>query len=151
MESLIVSSEVFTFTPMSLILTSVILLTPWCVQAHDNPWHFLFRITRWNFLVLMDWFLFFYWILWWAGTWMLSTQICVHQNSFGEAFPCDSPELATLSYVNIFNLVVNAKICRLRCVMLISVLYKMSWREVVMKLKVKNLSFLVKTLWQALR
>ena len=150
MESLIVSSEVFTFTPVSLILPlwyySLLDVCKLTTIRGNFYSELLGEISWFNRLIFI-----FYWLLWWAGNWMLSTKIRVHQNSFGEGFPCDSPELATLSYLNIFNLVVNAKTCRLRCVMLISVLYKMSWREVVMKLKVKNLTFLVKTLWQALR
>ena len=51
---------------------------------------------------------------------------------------------------------VGAKICRLRCVMLISVfmymfLFKTSRRVVAMKLKVNNFILLIKTLGKALR
>ena len=48
----------------------------------------------------------------------------VNQNSFDEGFTCDNPGLARLSYVNIFRIVdlmVNAKIYRLRYIILISV------------------------------
>ena len=36
-------------------------------------------------------------------SWILSAQKYVNQNSFDEGFPCDNPELARLSYVNIFQ------------------------------------------------
>ena len=42
---------------------------------------------------------------------MLSTQNFFNQNNFDERFPCINQELS----------IVNAKICRLRCVMFISV------------------------------
>ena len=42
--------------------------------------------------------------------------------------------------------VVNAKIFRLRCVLLKSIFIKKSRKVILMKLKVKNVIFLVKTL-----
>ena len=49
--SLIVPSDIFTFTWVSLDITPVILLSPWCMPDYDNPWQLFFRNIKLNFLV----------------------------------------------------------------------------------------------------
>ena len=46
---------------------------------------------------------------------------------------------------------INGKICRLIFMILMAVSSKMLWKVVVMKLKVKNLMFLIKTLSKGLK
>lgn len=71
--SLIVPSDFFTFTRMSLDITPVILLSPWCTPDYDNSWQLFLRNIKLNFLVWWIKYYFFYWLLWWTGNWMLCT------------------------------------------------------------------------------
>ena len=101
----------------------------------------------WNFLFMKDWFLFIFTdFVSWAGNWMFSTKNLVNQSTFDKGFPCVNLGLARLSYVNLFQdsrthwstLVLHWNL----------LLSKTSWRVVVMKLKVNNLTFFVNKLWQ---
>ena len=102
-------------------------------------------------MVKIDWFLFvFAEFLWYTGNWMLSTQF-FNKNSFDEGFPCDNAGLARLPCVNIFQDSRPQWSTRQWSVSYVSICFYLKDSGelvvvVVIKLKVMNLIFLIKTL-----
>ena len=107
-KSLPVLNEFLNFTPTIFDITLVILLSPWYTAAsrwdHGNRWKHFSENIRLTFLVMIDWLLFlFCWLFMVSRYLNIIYSKFINQSSFDEAFPCDNPGLARLSYVNIFQ------------------------------------------------
>ena len=146
------------FDIIPVICYSVLGVTQGIVWDHGNSCQHFPRNIRFDWMVVIDWFLliiYFYWLLivsW--ENWMFSIHKSFNQNSFDEWFSCDNLVIVRLINVNVFqdsrthwstHSYVDWDVL---CGYLL--LSKTSWTVEVIKLKVNNLILLIKSLWKTL-